>query len=151
MRAVIQRVSGANVTVDGGTVGEIGSGVLLLVGVASSDSNADVDALVAKVVGLRIFPDDDGKMNRSVSDAGGSVLVVSQFTLQADIRRGRRPSFTSAARPEKAEPLIERLCERFRSLGLRVAEGQFGANMQVALVNDGPVTIVLDTVDGQVV
>ena len=151
MRAVIQRVSRAGVTVDGATVGEIRSGILLLVGVASGDSNADVDALAAKVVGLRIFADDDGKMNRSLSDTRGSILVVSQFTLQADIRRGRRPSFTSAAQPAKAEPLIERLCEGFRSLGLGVAEGQFGANMEVALVNDGPVTIVLDTLDGQVV
>jgi D-tyrosyl-tRNA(Tyr) deacylase len=151
MRAVIQRVSRASVAVDGVVVGEIDSGLLVLIGVASSDGKTDVDALVAKIVGLRIFADGDGKMNRSISDAGGSALVVSQFTLQADVRRGRRPSFASAAQPGEAGPLIEALCAGLRHLGLAVAEGVFGAHMEVELVNDGPVTIILDTMGGQII
>jgi D-tyrosyl-tRNA(Tyr) deacylase len=150
MRAVIQRVSLASVTVDGESVGGIGQGLLILVGVAAGDSMSDVDVLVAKTCDMRIFVDDAMKMNRSVTDVGGSILVVSQFTLQADVRRGRRPSFVAAASPLDAEPLIEALCQGFRRRGITVAEGVFGARMEVELVNDGPVTIILDIVDGQI-
>jgi D-tyrosyl-tRNA(Tyr) deacylase len=150
MRAVIQRVSEASVAVNNDSVGEIGQGLLILVGVAAGDSTSDVEVLVAKACGMRIFVDDAMKMNRSVTDIGGSILVVSQFTLQADVRRGRRPSFVAAASPSDAEPLIEALCQGFRQEGITVAEGVFGAHMEVELVNDGPVTIVLDVVDGQV-
>jgi D-tyrosyl-tRNA(Tyr) deacylase len=148
---VIQRVSEARVTVDEVVVGEIGVGMLLLVGVATDDGISDVDALVTKVVGLRIFADDRMKMNRSVSDVGGSILVISQFTLLADARRGRRPSFTAAAPPTDAEPLVKAICVEFREQGIGVEEGVFGAQMEVELVNDGPVTIILETVDGQIV
>lgn len=151
MRTVIQRVSGARVSVDDVTVGEIGIGLVLLVGVAVGDGMPDVDMLVRKVAGLRVFPDDARRMNRSVSDISGSVLVVSQFTLQGDIRRGRRPSFTKAATPDDAVGLIDAVCSGLRRLGITVAEGEFGAHMEVELVNDGPVTIVLDVVEGQVV
>ena len=151
MRVVIQRVSEARVTVDGVVVGEIGVGMLLLVGVASGDGTSDVESLVTKVAGLRIFVDDRMKMNRSILDVGGCILVVSQFTLLADARRGRRPSFTSAASPDDAEPLVDSLCVGLRKLGIGVEEGVFGAQMEVELVNDGPVTIVLETVDGQIV
>jgi D-tyrosyl-tRNA(Tyr) deacylase len=132
-------------------VGEIGIGLVLLVGVGVGDGIPDANALVRKVAGLRIFADDAGKMNRSVSDVNGSVLVVSQFTLQGDIRRGRRPSFTNAATPDEAVDLIDYVCSGLRRRGIIVAEGEFGAHMEVDLVNDGPVTIVLDVVDGQVV
>jgi D-tyrosyl-tRNA(Tyr) deacylase len=151
MRAVIQRVSEARVVVDGVVVGEIGAGMLLLVGVASGDGIADVDAVVTKVAGLRIFVDDRMKMNRSIVDVGGSILVVSQFTLLADARRGRRPSFTAAALPTKAEPLVESLCAGLTEQGITVEEGVFGAQMDVEIVNDGPVTIILETDDGQIV
>ncbi|MCL1601502.1 MAG: D-aminoacyl-tRNA deacylase [Actinomycetia bacterium] len=151
MRAVIQRVSEARVTVDGVVVGEIGIGMLLLVGVASGDAISDVDVLVTKAAGLRIFADDRMKMNRSIVDVGGNILVVSQFTLLADARRGRRPSFTSAAPPTDAEPLVEALCEGFRKQGIGVEKGVFGARMEVALVNEGPVTIILETDEGQIV
>ncbi len=151
MRSVIQRVSEARVLVDDVTVGEIGRGLLLLVGVAVDDDLTDVDVVVRKVVGLRVFPDEEGKMNRSVSDIGGSVLVVSQFTLLGSVRKGRRPSFTNAARPDDAVPLMAALSAGLRQQGIMVAEGEFGAQMRVELVNDGPVTIVLDVVDGQVV
>ncbi|MEE8457054.1 MAG: D-aminoacyl-tRNA deacylase [Acidimicrobiia bacterium] len=151
MRTVIQRVSQARVSVDDVTVGEIGIGLVLLVGVAVGDGMPDVDMLVRKVAGLRVFPDDARRMNRSVSDISGSVLVVSQFTLQGDIRRGRRPSFTNAATPDDAVGLIDAVCSGLRRLGITVAEGEFGAHMEVELVNDGPVTIVLDVVEGQVV
>ncbi|MFV1971212.1 MAG: D-aminoacyl-tRNA deacylase [Acidimicrobiia bacterium] len=151
MRSVIQRVSEARVLVDDVTVGEIGRGLLLLVGVAVDDDLTDVDVVVRKVVGLRVFPDEEGKMNRSVCDIGGSVLVVSQFTLLGSVRKGRRPSFTNAARPDDAVPLMAALCAGLRQQGITVAEGEFGAQMRVELVNDGPVTIVLDVVDGQVV
>ncbi len=144
-------MSEARVLVDDVTVGEIGIGLVLLVGVAVGDGIPDADALVAKVAGLRIFPDDAGKMNRSVSDVNGSVLVVSQFTLQGDVRRGRRPSFTNAAAPDHAVGLIDSVCSGLRLQGITVAEGEFGAHMEVDLVNDGPVTIVLDVFDGQVV
>lgn len=148
---MIQRVSEARVVVDGVVAGEIGAGMVILVGVASGDSSSDVEALVAKVPGLRIFVDSEMKMNRSISDIGGSVLVVSQFTVLADLRRGRRPSFTGAASPEDAEPLVDDFCSKLRQLGVAVAEGVFGAHMSVELVNDGPVTIILDTLDGQIV
>ena len=151
MRAVIQRVSEARVLVDDVSVGEIGSGLLLLVGVAVGDDIADVETLVRKVAGLRIFADDARRMNRSVSEIGGAVLVVSQFTLQGDVHRGRRPSFTNAASPGDAVVLIDAMCSGLKGEGITVAEGEFGAHMQVELVNDGPVTIVLDIVDGQVI
>ena len=151
MRVVIQRVSEARVTVDGEVVGEIGVGILLLVGVASGDRLFDVESLVTKVAGLRIFVDDRMKMNNSIVDAGGSILVVSQFTLLADARRGRRPSFTAAAPPAVAEPLVDALCAGLRKQGIAVEEGVFGAQMEVELVNDGPVTIILETDDGQIV
>ena len=144
MRVVLQRVKRASVTVEGETVSEIGAGLLLLVGVAEGDESSEADWLAAKIAGLRIMADGEGKMNRSVVDAGGEVLAVSQFTLLADTRRGKRPSFVGAAPPEEAEPLFDYFCERLRAEGPRVATGRFGAMMDVALVNDGPVTIVLE-------
>lgn len=149
MRAVVQRVSEASVIVDGEVVGEIGRGLLVLVGVAPDDSPADADALAAKLVGLRIFADDDGLMNLSVADVAGGILVVSQFTLYGDARKGRRPSFVGAAPPEVAEPLIDRLAEAIGDAGISVATGRFGAMMKVGLVNDGPVTLVLELADGK--
>ncbi len=145
MRALLQRVSRASVTVDGQVVGQIGQGLLVLLGVGQDDSEAQVKTLVDKIVYLRIFGDDEGKMNRSLLDIGGEVLVVSQFTLYADTRRGRRPSFTDAAPPSIAEPLVERFKAAIAHYGLRVAGGIFGAYMQVELVNSGPVTILLDS------
>lgn len=150
MRAVLQRVARAVVTVDGDVVGEIGRGLLLLVGVAHGDGEGEANALVDKVLGLRIFPDAEGRMNLSVADAGGSVLLVSQFTLLADIRRGRRPSFTDAADPDVAEPIIETMASRLAAAGIQVATGLFGAKMAVELVNDGPVTIVAEVSEGRV-
>ncbi|MEJ5197729.1 MAG: D-aminoacyl-tRNA deacylase [Anaerolineae bacterium] len=147
MRAVIQRVSRASVTVDGREVGAIGRGFLVLVGATHSDTRAEAEWLARKVAGLRLFEDAAGKMNLGLADVGGAVLVVSQFTLYADARKGRRPSFTEAARPEQAEPLIDYFVELLRKEGLTVATGQFQAHMEVALVNDGPVTLWLDTVD----
>ncbi len=143
MRAVCQRVSQASVTVDGEVVGEIGPGWLVLLGVGPNDDDAVAARMADKVVGLRVFEDEDGKMNRSVVDVGGSVLVVSQFTLYADTSRGRRPGFTGAAPSSVAEPLVTRFAEIVRDRGLRVATGRFGAMMAVSLVNHGPVTIVL--------
>jgi len=135
--------------VDGKTVGEIGCGVLALVGVADGDTAAEAEALARKMAGLRIFPDDDGKMNRSVLDVSGAALIVSQFTLLADVARGRRPSFTGAAAPDAAEPLIDLLCGVLRDAGVVVAAGRFGAHMEVESVNDGPVTILVEvTGDG---
>ena len=151
MRTVIQRVSRARVLVGDDVVGEIGHGFLLLVGVAEGDSVGDAGVTARKISELRVFPDGEGKMNRSISDAGGSILVVSQFTLMADVRRGRRPSFVSAARPDEAEPLIRAVCAGLEERGIAVETGLFGAAMQVELVNDGPVSIVLDVVDGRVV
>ena len=145
MRAVIQRVSRAAVRVDGAVVGDIGAGLLVLLGVAAGDTDADAERLAAKVARLRIFPDEAGRFDRAVVDAGGGVLVVSQFTLLADTAKGNRPSFTAAASPDEAERLYERFSGALRELGLDVAYGVFGAKMEVALVNDGPVTIVLDT------
>ena len=145
MRAVVQRVSRCRVTVDGKTVGEIGPGLLVLLGVGKTDSEASADYLVDKIVGLRVFEDDAGKMNLSVLDKGGQVLVVSQFTLYGDVRRGKRPSFDAAARPEEARRLYEYFVEQLRAAGLRCETGEFQAMMDVELVNDGPVTIMVDS------
>jgi len=147
VRAVIQRVSSANVSVDCKTVGAIERGFLVLVGVTHGDTRAEADWLARKIAGLRIFEDEAGKMNLGLADIGGAMLVVSQFTLYGDARKGRRPDFLQAARPQQAEPLITYLVEQLRSLGLTVATGQFQAHMQVMLVNDGPVTLWLDTRD----
>jgi D-aminoacyl-tRNA deacylase len=145
MRAVVQRVSRAKVTVNGWTAGEIGRGLLVLLGVGQTDTEADAAYLSEKVVGLRIFEDEDGKMNRSVRDVGGSVLVVSQFTLYGDVRRGKRPSFDEAAAPEAARRLYELFVQRIQAAGLRCETGRFQEMMQVELVNEGPVTILLDS------
>src|SRR5437763_7816705 len=145
MRAVIQRVSRASVIVDGRVVGKIGRGLLVLLGVSKTDDLAAADYLAEKIAGLRIFEDDAGKMNLSVVDVGGAVLAVSQFTLYGDVRKGKRPSFDDAARPEQARKLYEHFVERVRALGLRCETGVFQAMMQVELVNDGPVTILLDS------
>jgi len=145
MRAVVQRVSRASVKVDGQTVGEIGAGLLILLGVAQDDSEADADYLANKIVGLRIFDDSDGKMNLSVIDTKGAVLAVSQFTLYGDVRRGKRPSFDAAARPEQAKKLYEYFVERVRAAGVRCETGTFQATMKVELANEGPVTILLDS------
>lgn len=147
MRVVLQRVSRAAVRVDGETVGEIGAGMLALVGVAEGDDEAAADRIAAKVAGLRIFSDAEGRFNQSVSEIGGAVLVVSQFTLISDVRKGRRPSFTGAARPELAEPLVERFAQQLEAEGLTVARGVFGAMMEVDLVNDGPFTVVIDSAE----
>jgi len=151
VRTVIQRVTEARVLVDNVVVGEIGAGLLMLVGVAHGDGLDDAATVVRKVCGLRIFADEASKMNLSVAATGGSVLVVSQFTLLADTRKGRRPSFTNAAAPNDAVPLIDAICRGLRECDISVATGVFGADMQVELANDGPVTIVVDVVDGQVV
>jgi D-tyrosyl-tRNA(Tyr) deacylase len=143
MRAVVQRVAEAAVTVDGATVGQIGPGLVVLLGVAHDDDAAMAAALAGKVARLRIFEDEAGQMNRSVLDTGGAVLAVSQFTLLGDTRKGNRPSFIAAARPEAAEPLYERFVAALRELGVEVATGRFRTAMRVALVNDGPVTIIL--------
>ena len=145
MRAVLQRVTHASVTVDGQIVGEIGHGLLILLGIGHGDSEAQIKTLTEKIVHLRIFEDEEGKMNRSLLDIGGEALVVSQFTLYADMRRGRRPGFTDAAPPAIAEPLVERFKEAIAAYGLTVAGGIFGAYMQVELLNDGPVTLWLDS------
>ncbi|GIW05665.1 MAG: D-aminoacyl-tRNA deacylase [Dehalococcoidia bacterium] len=145
MRAVVQRVAEASVSVDGAIVGAIGPGLLILLGVADADTPAVADAFAEKIATLRIFPNEAGKFDRSLIDVGGEALVVSQFTLFADTRRGRRPSFTGAGRPERAAPLVERFADALRARGIRTATGVFGAMMRVSLVNDGPVTIVLDT------
>jgi D-tyrosyl-tRNA(Tyr) deacylase len=145
MRAVVQRVSRARVTVDGASVGEIGAGLLVLLGVCKTDATAAADYLAEKILGLRIFEDAEGKMNLSVKDTGGALLVVSQFTLYGDVRRGKRPSFDDAARPEDAVKLYEYFVEKIRAAGLRCETGRFQATMQVELVNNGPVTILLDS------
>jgi D-aminoacyl-tRNA deacylase len=147
MRALIQRVSRASASVDGCIVGEIDRGFLVFVGVTHVDTRAEADWLARKIAGLRIFEDDAGKMNLGLADVGGAVLVVSQFTLYGDARKGRRPDFVHAARPEQAEPLVDYFVEQLRSTGLPVATGQFRALMEVTLVNDGPVTLWLDTAD----
>ncbi len=144
MRAVVQRVNRGAVRVDGEVIAEIGPGLVVLVGVGRDDSDSDARRLADKVAYLRIFPDEAGRMNRSVLDTGGEVLVVSQFTLLADTSRGRRPSFINAAPPEQAEPLVGVFADALRELGLRVQTGRFGAHMLVEIFNDGPVTILLD-------
>jgi D-tyrosyl-tRNA(Tyr) deacylase len=144
MRIVLQRVSRAKVTVDGRVTGEIGRGLLLLAGFTDGDTEEALAWMVKKVVQLRIFPDEEGKMNRSVEDADGAILVVSQFTLYGDARKGNRPSFIDAARPEVAIPLYERFVALLREAGRPVATGEFGAMMDVELVNDGPVTLILE-------
>ncbi|MGE5672916.1 MAG: D-aminoacyl-tRNA deacylase [Mycobacterium leprae] len=145
MRAVVQRVSRGSVTVEGSVVGEIDKGFVVLLGVAKEDDEAAADYLADKVAGLRVFEDEEGKMNRSLLDAGGAVLAISQFTLYGDVRRGKRPGFDRAARPELAEPLYERFVAKLRAHGLKVATGRFQTHMEVALVNDGPVTILIDS------
>jgi D-tyrosyl-tRNA(Tyr) deacylase len=146
VRIVLQRVKEASVTVEGGMISSIGPGLLLLVGVANNDSESEAGWLAEKISGLRIMGDEDGKMNRSVKDTGGAVLAVSQFTLLADTRKGRRPSFIEAAQPDEAAPLFDYFCERLRAAGVgQVEKGRFGAMMDVALVNDGPVTIILES------
>jgi D-tyrosyl-tRNA(Tyr) deacylase len=145
MRAVVQRVSRARVEVDGRTTGEIGEGLLVLVGVAKTDAEADAAQLAEKIAGLRLFNDDSGKMNRSVEEVGGAVLVVSQFTLHGDCRKGRRPSFDRAAPAAQAQALYEKFLHVLRHRGLQVETGVFQAMMEVELVNVGPVTLLVDT------
>lgn len=145
MRAVVQRVSRARVTVGDEITGEIGAGLLVLLGVGAGDTRADADYLADKTIGLRIFEDGGGKMNLSVAEAGGAVMVVSQFTLYGDARRGKRPSFDAAAPPAEARELYEYFVERVRTAGLRPKTGRFQETMQVELVNEGPVTILLDS------
>lgn len=145
MRAVVQRVSEASVVVDADVVGAIGRGLLVYLGAGQGDTEADVEAMAGKLAGLRIFPDDEGKMSRSVEDIGGEILVVSQFTLYGDVRKGRRPSFTDAAAPEEAERLYERVVACLRGRGLCVATGRFRATMDVRSRVDGPVTILIDS------
>jgi D-tyrosyl-tRNA(Tyr) deacylase len=145
MRAVVQRVSRAQVRVGDEVAGDTGPGLLVLLGIGNDDSYADADYLADKIAGLRIFEDEHGKMNLAVAEVGGGVLVVSQFTLYGDVRRGKRPSFDAAAPPEKARTLYEYFVERIRAAGLRCETGRFQETMQVELINDGPVTILLDS------
>lgn len=148
MKAILQRASNAQVDVDGKTVGKIDRGFLILLGVENSDDKKDADALANKISGLRVFTDENDKMNLSLSDVGGSALVISNFTLCADCSHGRRPSFMSAARPETAEPLYEYFCNKLLLNGInKVEKGLFGADMQVMLTNDGPVTIEINSKD----
>ncbi len=144
MRAVVQRVAGASVTIDGKIAGEIDKGCMVLLGVEDIDEQEDLDYICDKLIGLRIFEDSDGKMNLDIQDVGGGILLISQFTLLGDARKGRRPGFTKAARPEKAIPMYEAAVARLRA-SVSVETGRFGADMKVALVNDGPVTILLDS------
>jgi D-tyrosyl-tRNA(Tyr) deacylase len=145
MKAVVQRVTQSRVTVEDQQIGVIGRGMMVLLGVAQDDGEADADWLVDKIVGLRIFEDDHGKMNRAITDVNGQILVVSQFTLLGDCRKGRRPSFVKAAAPDKAEALYNRFVQKIRDKGISVETGRFGAAMKVALVNDGPVTLILSS------
>ena len=145
MRAVVQRVSRAKVTVSGEVAGEIGLGLMVLLGVADDDKQEDAGYLAEKLVGLRIFPDEEGKMNRSLAEAGGAMLVVSQFTLYGDCRKGRRPSFIKAARPDQAVALYKAFVAEVRGRGITVATGRFQEHMDVELVNDGPVTLLIDS------
>jgi D-tyrosyl-tRNA(Tyr) deacylase len=146
MRAVVQRVSRARVEVDGAVMGEIGPGLLVLLGVAKNDTRADAEFLAEKILGLRIFSDEAGKMNRSIAETGGSLLIVSQFTLYGDVRKGRRPSFDLAAPPEQARALYEDFVSLTRRSGLKVETGVFQATMAVSLVNEGPVTLIVESV-----
>ncbi|MFO1093062.1 MAG: D-aminoacyl-tRNA deacylase [Planctomycetaceae bacterium] len=148
MRAVVQRVNSASVTVDGEIVGRIAHGFLVLLGVAQDDEQADVVYTAQKLIGLRVFKDDDGKMNRALQDVGGAMLIVSQFTLYGDCRKGRRPSFIDAAPPEKADSLYRQVVAEVRGQGIHVETGKFQAQMEVALVNDGPVTLLIDSRKG---
>lgn len=150
VRIVLQRVSRASVTVDDEVVSSIDAGFCLLVGVAHDDGEPEVAAAVDKIANLRVFNDDAGKMNLGIGDVGGEILVVSQFTLLGDVRKGRRPSFTGAARPEHAEPLVEAMASAFEDVGITTRTGVFGAMMHVDLVNDGPVTLVLEVSQGRV-
>ena len=145
MRAVVQRVTRASVTVDGEVIGAIGPGLCVLVGVTHDDEPAAADRLAEKLCRLRVFDDEEGLMNLALTDTGGEVLVISQFTLYGDTRKGRRPSYITAARPEHAAPLVERVVTHLRELGATVATGRFGADMAVELVNDGPVTVIVET------
>lgn len=147
MKVVLQLVKSCKVNIDGSTKGSIGKGFLLLLGVKNGDTEADAVKLSKKISGLRIFTDENDKMNLSLADVGGSVLVVSNFTLYADCSHGRRPSFINAARPETSEPLYEFFCDEMRKNGVEVQTGEFGADMQVELINDGPVTLVIDSED----
>lgn len=147
MRAIIQRVRRASVSVDNQVLGAIGPGLVVLLGVGAGDGETQASVLAQKIANLRIFADAENKFNLSALDASAEMLVISQFTLFADTRKGRRPSFTDAARPDIAEPLVARFCEELRAMGLRVAEGKFGAMMLVEIHNDGPVTISMDTAD----
>ena len=146
MRVVLQRCSNASVEIEGNTVGSIGRGLMILLGIAPEDSIKEVEWMCNKVIGLRIFEDADGKMNHSLMDIEGEILVVSQFTLYGNCRKGRRPSFTKAGHPIMAEPLVEQFCQVLRLKGVsKVSEGRFGADMKVSLTNDGPVTLIIDT------
>src|SRR5579862_246633 len=145
MRVVLQRVTGAHVEVGGETVGSIGAGLVILAGITHADTREDADYLASKIIQLRIFPDEAGRMNRSLLDSGGALLVVSQFTLYGDCRKGRRPGFDRAAAPEQARGLYEYLVQRFVSSNIEVATGVFQADMKIHLINDGPVTFVLDS------
>ena len=145
MRAVVQRVRESSVAINGNVVGQCGHGLMVLIGVEVGDTEKDLCYIADKVPNLRIFEDEAGKMNRSLLDMGGQILAISQFTLLGDARGGRRPSFITAARPDTAVPMYEALVERWRSLGIHVETGEFGADMQVSLINDGPVTILLDS------
>jgi len=147
LRALVQRVSHASVSVDGAALGSIGAGLVLLIGICRDDGTDDADYIVGKSVNLRIFSDEQGKFDRSVLDIGAELLVISQFTLYADTRRGRRPSFSDAAPPEYAADLFQRTLERFEQTGLKVETGMFQAHMAVSIHNDGPVTIMLDSAD----
>ncbi|NYB75661.1 D-tyrosyl-tRNA(Tyr) deacylase [Sedimentibacter hydroxybenzoicus DSM 7310] len=148
MRAVVQRVKRANVTVDNKVIGEINHGILLLLGVEGNDDAKDLEYMCDKVPNLRIFEDENGKMNKSLLDVGGSLLIISQFTLLGDARKGRRPSFTEAAQPDKAIPMYTKFISSMKEKNIFTQEGEFGADMQVELVNDGPVTILLDSKKG---
>jgi D-tyrosyl-tRNA(Tyr) deacylase len=145
MRAVVQRVSEASVTVDGSVIGQIGRGFLVLLGISHSDTQKDVVWMATKIAGLRVFEDPEGRMNLGLADVGGAVLLVSQFTLYGDCRKGRRPSFIEAARPEVAVPLYQAVAAELRGAGLQVETGKFQAHMDVRLLNDGPVTLLFDS------
>lgn len=148
MKVVVQRVKKANVTVDGQVIGEIDHGLLVLLGIAEGDTEKDIETIVNKLVHLRIFEDENGKMNHSLLDVGGALLSVSQFTLYGDVRKGRRPSFSKAAKPEEAKRLYERFNEYVKEQGVQLETGEFGAMMDVSLINHGPVTFILESKDG---